>query len=281
MKPNSRSTANNPSAHPWTRFWAAFFVLLAMAAPFPAQSQSEPTAVSPGDIPVIDHEGDWIQVDLGFMEAWVNDDYLDIDKSIIPMDEDKEVFLSSGGGSADAGPAVAAARPGVAADDEKDLSEYEVAMRRAVDSIVAFLDTLAKRQDIGLKEKMEKAVEFIRFVRWGPDRRYYFWIVDVEGMMILEPVYPYTEGSNVLSFKDLTQKYIFAEFIRSSMENPYGHVEHYGLGYDENRANARLTVVRLFQPWEWVIGIGAVDVRVEPYEDPEFPIQDHEAASRI
>jgi hypothetical protein len=126
-----------------------------------------------------------------------------------------------------------------------------------------------KREDIRLEEKKQMALDFIRKIRWGPDNKNYFWINDLEGKMILEPLYPHAEGKNCIIFKDLNNKEIFVEFIRTGREKGQGFVDHHGLGYDDNKSNPRISLVRLFELWGWVVGTGIDLYVVEAYEEPE------------
>jgi hypothetical protein len=126
-----------------------------------------------------------------------------------------------------------------------------------------------RREDIRLEEKKQMAIDFIRKIRWGPDNKNYFWINDLEGKMILEPLYPHAEGKNCIIFKDLNNKEIFVEFIRTGREKGQGFVDHHGLGYDDNKSNPRISLVRLFELWGWVVGTGIDLYVVEAYEEPE------------
>ena len=126
-----------------------------------------------------------------------------------------------------------------------------------------------KREEIRLEEKKQMAIDFIRKTRWGPENKNYFWINDLEGKMILEPLYPHTEGKNCIILKDLNNKEIFDEFIRASREKGQGFVDHHGLGYDDNKSNPRVSFVRLFEHWGWVVGTSVDLDDIGAYKEPE------------
>ena len=294
MKYRWINTVGNPGALRCLLILAVF-VLAAAGVTAPAYAdgndadKNDSPMIAAGDIKVLDHDGDWIKVDMDDFEAWVMSDYLDIKKEQIPLDKEAEVFKVTGepGVTPAAGvkkddKAGADGKEKVAADENREqLSAYERSMRRAVDAIADFLNNVADRKDLSLKERMEKATEFIRYIRWGPEKEYYFWIVDVEGVMVLEPQFPHIEGRNVLSFKDLNKRHIFGEFINAALQDKYGYVEHHGLGYDDNKSNARLTIAKVFLQWEWVVGVGQISARAEIHETDELPINDHLQASNI
>jgi hypothetical protein len=145
------------------------------------------------------------------------------------------------------------------------------------------------------EEIKRQAIKFIRHIRWGPDNRNYFWITDLDATMILEPLYPHTEGSNYIMARDLNNKEIFVEFIRNVHEKGQGFVDHHGLGYDNNKSNPRISLVKLFEVWGWVVGTGVELETVETYKEPEelklhfllppideeFPIEDEGPASPV
>ena len=126
-----------------------------------------------------------------------------------------------------------------------------------------------KREDFKLEEKKQMAIDFIRKTRWGPGNKNYFWINDLEGKMILEPLHPHIEGKNCIIFNDLNNKEIFVEYIRTSREKGQGFVDHHGLGYDDNKSNPRVSFVRLFETWGWVIGTSVDLDDIGAYKDPE------------
>lgn len=145
-------------------------------------------------------------------------------------------------------------------------------------------------------EKIKRqAIKFIRHIRWGPDNRNYFWITDLDATMILEPLYPHTEGNNYIMARDLNNKEIFVEFIRNVREKRQGFVDHHGLGYDNNKSNPRISLVKLFEAWGWLVGTGVELEAVEAYEEPEklklhfllppideeFPVEDEGPASPV
>jgi uncharacterized protein YraI len=146
---------------------------------------------------------------------------------------------------------------------------YQRTLQKAVELVFIFLNSIEQRQDIGLEEKQRMAVEFIRNIRWGPANRNYFWINDTQGKMILEPFFPKTEGENHLSVRDKNNKEIILEFIQTGIEFGEGFVDHHGLGYDDNKSNPRISIVKLFDKWNWIVGTGIELDLVETYEEPE------------
>jgi signal transduction histidine kinase len=152
------------------------------------------------------------------------------------------------------------------------LTGYHRTLKKAIHLVFLFLESIEKRQDLSLDEKKEKAIEFIRQVRWGPENRHYFWINDLDGKMLLEPLYPQMEGKICKVFKDTYSKEIFIDFIKTSLKYKEGFVDHHGLGYDGNKSEPRISIVRLFEVWNWVVGTGIELDAAKTWEEPEVEL---------
>jgi SH3-like domain-containing protein len=204
---------------------------------------------------VLGHEGDWVMVYTKGLLGWIYGKYLNIEEGeVVPVTK-----------------ATAPVLTGQQTNDEpqKPLTGYEQTLQKIMDLVFVFLESIEKRKDLGMEEKKQISTDYIRRIRWGPEIKNYFRINGLDGSMVMEPLYPHTEGKNCTIFKDLNDKEIFVEFIRTSREKGQGFVDHHGLGYDDNKSNPRVSLVRLFDPWGWVIGTSIDLDAVEAYKDPE------------
>ena len=147
----------------------------------------------------------------------------------------------------------------------KGYDSAKQAMQKAVDLLFIFLNANERREDIELEEKQRLAREFVRYIRWGYEKNYYFWITDLEGKIIVEPLYPQLEGKNCLSFKDKNQKQIFVDFINIATQQGRGFINHHGKGYDDSGSNPMISFLRLFKIWGWVVG---TRLELVPAEEP-------------
>ncbi len=204
---------------------------------------------------VLGREGDWVKVYTKGFLGWIYGEYLDIEEGKVTPGIKARAPVLTGQKTAD--------------EPQKPLTGYQQTLQKVMDLIFVFLESIEKRKDLGLEEKKQISTDYIRRIRWGPEIKKYFWINDLNGTMILEPLYPHIEGKNCIIFKDLNNKEIFVEFIRTGREKGQGFVDHHGLGYDDNKSNPRISLVRLFDPWGWVVGTGIDLYAVEAYEEPE------------
>ena len=204
---------------------------------------------------VLGHDGDWVMVYTKGLLGWIYGKYLDIEEGkVVPVIKDRAPVLT-GQQTAD--------------ELQKPLTGYQQTLQKVMDLVFVFLESIEKRKDLGLEEKKQISTDYIRRIRWGHEIKNYFWINVLDGTMILEPLYPHTEGNNCIIFKDLNNKEIFVEFIRTSREKGQGFVDHHGLGYDDNKSNPRISLVRFFDPWGWVVGTSIDLDAVEAYKEPE------------
>lgn len=173
-------------------------------------------------------------------------------------------------------------------EPQEPVPEYRMTLKKAMDKLFSELESIRK-EGIGLEEKRQKAIEFIKVVRYGPEQKDYFWINDMQGKMIMDPYIPDLAGKDLSNFKDQNGKEIFAEFIKVCREKEQGFVDYLWPMYEGKRPAPKTSLVRLFKPWDWIIGTGVYLDIIEAYEMPEVikfyiplgepPVEDPRASS--
>ena len=151
---------------------------------------------------------------------------------------------------------------------QEPVPEYRMTLKKAMDKLFSELESIRK-EGIGLEEKQQKAIEFIKVIRYGPEQKDYFWINDMQGKMIMDPYIPDLAGKDLSNFKDQNGKEIFAEFIKVCREKEQGFVDYLWPMYEGKRPAPKISLVRLFKPWGWIIGTGIYLDIIEAYEMPE------------
>jgi PAS domain S-box-containing protein len=119
---------------------------------------------------------------------------------------------------------------------------------------------------LGGSEAREQARAAINTIRYGDDLKDYFWITDRQPVMIAHPYRPDLDGKDLTDFHDSRGKAIFVEFVRAVADDGESYVEYmWQWNDDSTRIVPKLSYVRLFEPWGWVIGTGIYieDVRTE------------------
>ncbi|MEI6306443.1 MAG: cache domain-containing protein, partial [Deltaproteobacteria bacterium] len=106
-------------------------------------------------------------------------------------------------------------------------------------------------------EAQRQAVEQIRNQRYGREMKDYFWIQDMQPRMIVHPYRQDLVGKDLSTFTDSEGKHIFVEMVQLVKSRGDGYVEYTWQWKDEEkRIVPKVSYVKGFAPWGWVIGTG-------------------------
>ncbi|MDY7000505.1 MAG: cache domain-containing protein, partial [Thermodesulfobacteriota bacterium] len=84
----------------------------------------------------------------------------------------------------------------------------------------------------------------------------YFWINDMDMKMVMHPEEPALNGKDLSGFTDEHGKYLFREMVAACREKGEGFVSYWWAKPGKEGAFPKLSHVKLFKPWGWVIGMG-------------------------
>ncbi|MBY0430174.1 MAG: cache domain-containing protein, partial [Rhodospirillales bacterium] len=105
-------------------------------------------------------------------------------------------------------------------------------------------------------EAKRRAMSVIKRQRWGGGVEYW-WINDLDGMMVMHPMKAALDNTNVLGMKDPKGKALFAEFNATVRAHDAGFVGYLWPKPGHGDVPVpKLSHVRLFKPWGWVVGTG-------------------------
>jgi methyl-accepting chemotaxis protein len=103
-------------------------------------------------------------------------------------------------------------------------------------------------------EAQRRALDAIRAMRYEGGN--YFWINDDHPTMILYPIKPALDGTDLTSFNDPSGKAIFVEFVQAAQVSGGGFVRSLWPKPGQEQSVAKLSFVKRFAPWGWIIGTG-------------------------
>lgn len=107
------------------------------------------------------------------------------------------------------------------------------------------------------EEAQVRATELIRNIRYGPDMKDYFWINDMYPRMIMHPYRPDLDGKDLTDFSDPNGKRLFVAFVNAVRDTGAGYVDYMWQWKDDpDRIVPKLSYVKKFEPWGWIIGTG-------------------------
>jgi signal transduction histidine kinase len=110
---------------------------------------------------------------------------------------------------------------------------------------------------ISMEEAMQMAASKIEKMRYGPDQKDYFWISDMRPAMIMHPYRKELIGSELSTYQDPNGKKLFVEAVKAVEGNGEGYIDYFWQWKDDStRIVPKLSYVKGFQPWGWIIGTG-------------------------
>jgi PAS domain S-box-containing protein len=116
------------------------------------------------------------------------------------------------------------------------------------------------------EQAQRSAIAQIEGLRYGDDNKDYFWITDSAPTMVVHPYRPDLNGRGLADFTDSRGKLLFVEMARTVERAGEGYVDYTWQWKDDStRIVPKLSFVKGFAPWQWVIGTGIYleDVKTE------------------
>jgi PAS domain S-box-containing protein len=137
------------------------------------------------------------------------------------------------------------------------------------DSAVSLLAEYHQRvlsNKLPLAEAKSRAMDQIRYMRYGADAKDYFWIIDMHPFMVMHPFRTDLEGQDMTIFTDSQGNYPFLAMVEKVLGHGSGYVDYYWQWKDApHKIVPKLSYVKGFEPWGWIVGTGIymADVHAE------------------
>lgn len=112
----------------------------------------------------------------------------------------------------------------------------------------------AKRGEIPMEEAQRLAMADIKELRYKGKE--YFWINDLSPRMIMHPMKPELDGTDLSGNKDPNGKHLFVEFVNVCREKGEGFVDYMWPMPGQSEPVPKISYVKLYEPWGWIIGSG-------------------------
>jgi signal-transduction protein with cAMP-binding, CBS, and nucleotidyltransferase domain len=133
-------------------------------------------------------------------------------------------------------------------------------------SILAEYESEERAGTLTREQAQRGAITRLRYLRYGADGKDYFWVTDRRPRMIMHPYRRDLEGADLSAFADPAGKLLFVEMVQTVSARGDGFVEYVWQWKDDPaRIVPKLSHVRAFPAWGWVVGTGIYleDVRHE------------------
>ncbi len=110
-------------------------------------------------------------------------------------------------------------------------------------------------------EARQEAIAALRALRY--DGKEYFFVLDRQYRMLMHPFKPALEGRDMSTQEDPNGKQLFREMVNIAGSQGDGYVDYYWERPGEAVPISKLSYVRLFPDWGWVIGTGVYTDDIE------------------
>lgn len=140
---------------------------------------------------------------------------------------------------------------------EKTYEARYLKTRHVVESVWGVLDYYAKQakaDSMPLDQAKQEAIGVIKNLRYEKDD--YFWINDTRPYMVMHPFKPELNGKDLSGFRDPNGKRLFVAFVEVCKTDGSGFVDYFWPKPGEPQPVRKISYVKAFPEWGWVIGSG-------------------------
>ncbi len=138
----------------------------------------------------------------------------------------------------------------VPGEDTAQLKVSYVKLLKEFDWIIgtgAYVSDVAKK----MQNEALKTISKMQFGNGG-----YFWVNDLSAKMIMHPINPSLNGKNLSKTKDPNGVYLFSEMAKLAKQKGSGIVKYSWEKPNEKEPQPKISFIKLFKPWGWVVGTG-------------------------
>ncbi|MFO1111503.1 MAG: cache domain-containing protein [Bradyrhizobium sp.] len=122
---------------------------------------------------------------------------------------------------------------------------------------------------VAVADAQKRALARIASLRYGNND--YFWVNDMQPRMVMHPMKPEMNGTDISTFKDPNGKALFVDFVDVVKKDGAGFVAYEWPKPGHDKPQPKLSYVTGFAPWGWVIGTGVYidDLRAQAWASTE------------
>jgi methyl-accepting chemotaxis protein len=114
--------------------------------------------------------------------------------------------------------------------------------------------SLEKSGALTRADAQKAALAAVKALRY--DTNEYFWINDMHPAMVMHPMKPELDGKDISDFKDPNGKRLFVAMAEVVRKDGAGFVDYQWPKPGKDKPQDKISYVKLFQPWGWMVGSG-------------------------
>ncbi|MDT8390559.1 MAG: DUF294 nucleotidyltransferase-like domain-containing protein [Lentisphaeria bacterium] len=124
-------------------------------------------------------------------------------------------------------------------------------------NILANFEAEAREGILTEADAQAEAIRQFRHLHYGNNNKEYFWLNDLTPRMIAHPYRQDLEGQDLGAFTDPTGRAVFVDMVTVVQAGGEGYVSYFWQDRDDpERIVPKVSYVKLFEPWGWVVGTG-------------------------
>jgi len=136
-------------------------------------------------------------------------------------------------------------------------AEKQIKTRHLVETAYGVLDSYYKQFKEGKlteKDAQAAAINMVKQLRY--EEKDYFWINDMQPKMIMHPFKPELDGKDLSDTKDPAGKALFVSMVDVVKTSKAGFVNYLWPKPNNTAPVPKISYVKGFEPWGWIIGSG-------------------------
>jgi methyl-accepting chemotaxis protein len=145
-------------------------------------------------------------------------------------------------------------REGITDFRQMVMAEKTQKVKSLVELAHTTIDSIYKDAVLSENERKTKALSTIKAMRY--EGKNYLWINDTQPTMIMHPIKSSLDGKDLSGFKDPDGKKLFVEMVNVCRADGEGLVDYFWPKPGKDEPAAKISYVKLFRPWGWIIGTG-------------------------
>ncbi len=139
-----------------------------------------------------------------------------------------------------------------------ELFEERVASARhlahTANGIIVYYHDRFRRGELSEDDAKTGALDALSKMRYDGDN--YFWVNDYDHMMIMHTAKPKLNGTSLKGFKDPNGVLLFEEMVKVVNAQGEGYVEYMWPKPGQDEPSAKISYVKGFPTWNWIVGTG-------------------------
>ncbi|WP_020587981.1 cache domain-containing protein [Desulfobacter curvatus] len=144
--------------------------------------------------------------------------------------------------------------------EQSFISRKKEMIRELSETVWSLVDNYHERElsgELTRPDAQNRALLRIGTLRYGPEKKDYFWITDMTPRMIMHPYRSTIVNKDINDIQDSDLKRLYLRFNEVVAEKGAGYVDYQWQWKDDpNRMSDKLSYIKGFQPWGWIVGTG-------------------------